>query len=403
MTQHKHYVMLRSEQPVNPNTRSGEPVRGVRGDDSLKIETAEVSGGEIARMWRTDEYLLAAAELMPLRLYEPALRSDEVKADAAGSTWGLRAIGATQTAYTGEGIKVAVLDSGIDAGHEAFTGVKLDQRDFTGDGNGDSDGHGTHCAGTIFGRPVAGHRIGVAPGVSHALIGKVLGRRGASTEQLVQAIQWAADGGAHVISMSLGIDFPGFVKLMVAQDCPVDLATSRALEAYLENVRMFDALTESIRTSRARHNGALMVAAAGNESRRAGALKYTIGVSPPANAKLILSVGAVALDGDVWSVAPFSNANPGLAGPGVGIVSARPGGGLATMSGTSMAAPHVAGAAVLWAEAIQRTYRRLTPDLLLQKVAGAAVQVGELGYAEIGGGLVKVPPGPRGPEAGPMR
>ena len=87
------------------------------------------------------------------------------------------------------------------------------QKNFTQEEDDDNHGHGTHCAGTIFGREVDNQRIGVAPGVNTALIGKVLGTGGGSSATLASAINWAADKGAHVISMSLGIDFPGFVDL----------------------------------------------------------------------------------------------------------------------------------------------------------------------------------------------
>ena len=117
---------------------------------------------------------------------------------------------------------MAVLDTGIDAAHAAFAGVSIVERDFTGEGNGDQHGHGTHCAGTIFGRDVQNTRIGVAPGVTKAFIGKVLGTNGGASDEIVNAIQWAVDQGAHVISMSLGMDFPGFVDFLVNTEGLVD-------------------------------------------------------------------------------------------------------------------------------------------------------------------------------------
>src|SRR5690606_41420985 len=112
----------------------------------------------------------------------------------------------------GEGITVAVLDTGIEASHPAFDGVKVIEKDFTGSGDGDTNGHGTHCAGTIVGRDVDGTRFGVAQGVSTLLAGKVLGGAGGGTDTIAEAIQWAVAEGANVISKSLGIDFPGFVR-----------------------------------------------------------------------------------------------------------------------------------------------------------------------------------------------
>ena len=92
-----------------------------------------------------------------------------------------------------------MLDTGIDTEHPAFGGVDLVQKDFTGLGNGDRDGHGTHFAGTFFGRDIDGVRIGVARGVQTALIGKVLGPEGGDTNMLARAIHWAHEGGARLL------------------------------------------------------------------------------------------------------------------------------------------------------------------------------------------------------------
>ena len=76
-----------------------------------------------------------------------------------------------------------------------------------------------------------------------ALIGKVLGAQGGgSSEQIVSAIQWAVENGANVISMSLGMDFPGFVAQLEQAGLPTELATSRALEGYRANVQLFERL-----------------------------------------------------------------------------------------------------------------------------------------------------------------
>nr|WP_229419583.1 S8 family serine peptidase [Pseudoduganella dura] len=99
--------------------------------------------------------------------------------------WGITAVGADRSRFSGAGVTVAVLDTGIDAAHPAFSGVQLVQQDFSGDGDGDAFGHGTHCAGTILGRDVGGTRIGVARGVTRALIGKVLGNDGSGSTDMV--------------------------------------------------------------------------------------------------------------------------------------------------------------------------------------------------------------------------
>ena len=86
---------------------------------------------------------------MPTRLVEPL--AVDVEQTAA---WGIGAVGADRSTRTGAGVVPCVLDTGIDASHPAFAGVSLLEEDFSGTGTGDRQGHGTHCAGTVFGRDV---------------------------------------------------------------------------------------------------------------------------------------------------------------------------------------------------------------------------------------------------------
>jgi subtilisin family serine protease len=384
---------------------------GVRGLDEPGLEE-EVEYQVEARTLDPHDYREASrdpevaglARPMPLRLIAPVAAPEAAAAGiepepahAEGATWGVAVTGALQSPRVGYGVTVAVLDTGIDADHEAFAGVELVQKDFTGEGDGDENGHGTHVAGTIFGRATGGLRYSVAPGVSRALIGKVLGvDRSATTAELVDAIQWAVQGGTQVINMSLAVDFPGLVQWWVGHDLEVDLATSRALAQYRDNVRFFDKLVGLLQARTPYGSSALLVAAAGNESRRQIRPDYAIEVAAPAAADGIVSVAAVGTTGpphDALAVAPFSNIRAAVAGPGMGVYSARAGGGYTYKNGTSMASPHVTGVAALWAERQFERSGTVNAVSLDYRLRGKARldRLGDASFDDVGEGLVAAP------------
>ncbi len=351
------YIVLRSPSTSLPEfgtlgagTRGGGMSISGTGDENLRIESGSLSKKDINDL-RKDPEVMSFAPVMPMKLHVPVRQADIQPASHDDITWGVKAVGADTSPYTGTGVKVAILDTGIDAGHPAFESMELLQKDFTGEGDGDDNGHGTHVAGTIFGQDVNGWRIGVAPGIDRALIGKVLGAQGGgSTKAIIKAIEWAVNSGANVISMSLGIDFPGMVKRYINRDYPEELATSMALEGYRANVNLFNTMGTLAARAGEFFQASILIAATGNESRRHIDPKYEIAASPPSAAEGISAVGALGQGDGGLVVAPFSNTKPDIAAPGVDIISARTGGGLKSMDGTSMATPHVAGVAALWAE-----------------------------------------------------
>jgi subtilisin family serine protease len=330
------------------------------------------------------------AEPLPLRLIEPVAAGTDDATPAPGTTWGVEAVGAVGSPFSGKGIKVAVLDTGIDADHPAFSGIEVTQKDFTGEGDGDSHGHGTHCAGTIAGQEVDGFRFGVAPGVEELLIGKVLGEQGGSTAGITSAMLWAIESGADVISMSLGIDFPGVVERWTSSGLAIQPATSRALEAYRDNLALFGSVAAVIQKTAPFAKSAVVVAATGNESERNAAQPYTIGIAPPAASEGFIGIAALRQDGGGFSVASFSNTGGAVSAPGVDVVSARAGGGFTSMSGTSMATPHAAGVAALWAEKLAGS-DRLDIRLLADRLRGNSRELPNLTFADGGAGLVQAP------------
>jgi len=384
------YVVLRDRQRITG------PFRGIRDlalgsrafappEPAIEVEEVDLKGrGELLR----DPEVLAIAPEMPIRLIEPLVEEDAPSDEA----WGIAAVGAEKSAFTGADAVVAVLDTGIDGSHPAFEGVTLVEEDFSGSGVGDRQGHGTHTAGTIFGRDVGGKRIGIARGVSTALIGKVLNDDGGGGSQMVfRGIRWAVEQDANVISMSLGFDFPGLVRQLTDGGWPADLATSSALEAYRGNLRMFDALMAVVRAEEAFGAGTVVVAAAGNESRRDIDPTYEIAASLPAAAEGVVSVGAV---DQTMKIAPFSNTFPRICAPGVGIESAKAGGGTTLLSGTSMACPHVAGVAALWWEQVRGAGLPARAETVVAKVLASArldVFGTDVDPADRGVGLVAAP------------
>lgn len=289
----------------------------------------------------------------------------EVYADTATYAWGLKAVRAippilATAPWSGSGIRIAVLDTGLDLGHPDFAGRVIASQSFiTGQPVQDGHSHGTHCAGTAAGPKVPSggtqRRYGVAHG-SRLLIGKVLSDQGGgSSGGILAGIQWAVQQGAHVISMSLGSI----------------VSVGQTYFTYYEQAAVA-----------ALNSGALIVAAAGNNNGP---------VNAPANSPSVLAVGA--LD-QALQRAPFSctaqNGNGGevnIAAPGVATYSAVPvsKGSYGNKSGTSMATPHVAGVAACLA---QKT--GLRGRGLWQELVRTAVPLG-LPAAEVGAGLAVVP------------
>ncbi|WP_336207541.1 S8 family peptidase [Nonomuraea sp. LPB2021202275-12-8] len=306
-----------------------EQLRTLESIDGAGVSVAAAQAGrfgaELARLAAAGPAIRAAGPLAGVakiwldRKVRPVLETS-VPQISAPEAWA--------AGFDGTGTTVAVLDTGVDAAHPDLAGKVADRRDFTGENAaGDPHGHGTHVAGTVAGTGAAseGRSKGVAPGAS-IVDGRVLGGDGSGQlSWIIDGMEWAAaDKRAGIVNMSLGSPDSGG---------PLTAAVSELSRQY----------------------GTLFVVAAGNDGCDGC-------VGTPGDAPEALTVGAVDRDDQL---AVFSNrgpipadlaVKPDVTAPGVSITAARSGGTTqdqpyVAMSGTSMATPHVAGAAALLSQA----------------------------------------------------
>ncbi|AXG82963.1 S8 family peptidase [Streptomyces paludis] len=253
-----------------------------------------------------------------------ALLDKSVPQIGAPTAWG--------AGYDGTGVKIAVLDTGVDQTHPDLKGVEIAQKDFSDSGNTtDHFGHGTHVASIAAGSGAksGGKYKGVAPGAK-IIDAKVLDDDGFGEDSgIIAGMQWAVDQGAKIANLSLGGE---------------DTVEADPLEKAVDKLSA--------------EKGVLFVIAAGNE----GPSAQTVG--SPGSAASALTVGAVDSKNriaDFSSVGPTADGSlkPDITAPGVDIVAAKAAKGFigdpaadgyVALSGTSMATPHVAGAAALLAQ-----------------------------------------------------
>ncbi len=283
----------------------------------------------------------------------PPFKLEQVfTAKAVSLDWGLQLLGVPELwrKTQGEGVKVAVLDTGVAAQHPDLVDAIADTRDFTGSSSGTADvvGHGTCVSGIIGARDNHCGVVGVAPR-SKIIVGKIIDDSGVGQPSfLANSLRWAVQSGAEVICMSLGcgFDFPE-VKNAIAE---------ASKHAYL-------------------------IAAAGNEGPDLNTVTY------PARYPEVLAVGAIDRRREI---AKFSSRGEqvDIVAPGDSILTTYPQRGMARMTGTSMAAPLVAGIVALIVS-VKSGNRIGSHDELLGLLRATAIDLGKPGHdTDYGWGLI---------------
>ncbi|MBB5871845.1 hypothetical protein F4553_005224 [Allocatelliglobosispora scoriae] len=281
--------------------------------------SSSIATDQLGSRWQTTKKSLTSGKIWLDAVRQPAL-DVSVPLIGAPTAWA--------AGYDGTGVTVAVLDTGIDSAHPDLAGKISAEHNFTEGEEDDLDhvGHGTHVATTIAGSGAAsaGKYKGVAPGAK-LLDGKVCVQFGCAESWILAGMQWGAESGAKVISMSLGGS----------------------------NGPEIDPLEQAVNDLTAQF-GTLFVIAAGNDGTDES-------VSSPATADAALAVAAFTKEDELAefsSRGPRAEDNgikPEIAAPGQDIVAGRskdgflgePGELYMPLSGTSMATPHVAGSAAI--------------------------------------------------------
>lgn len=314
----------------------------------LRVDKSEVELRELARI----EGVTRLHRNYRVTVPEPERSGDDprnrsIRSNGYNTTYGLAQINATavwdEYGVRGEGVKVAVLDTGVNVSHPDIDLYTDDASDPTYPGGWaefnstghrvegsvphDTHGHGTHTSGTVSGGNASGEWIGVAPNVE-LMHGLTVPSGYGTYTQTIAGMEWAVNNSADVISMSLGFDN--------------DVGQSEWIDA--------------VRNAQAA--GTLVVVSAGNSGEGTigtpGSVyeSITVGASNDSAGITYFSSGKVINASDFWGTNapaewPDEYVVPDVAAPGAAVKSALPDGGYDYWDGTSMAAPHVAGTLAL--------------------------------------------------------
>lgn len=302
-----------------PDTERIDVIIQTSGPSDRAVEAVRNSGGNVSARFSIINGISAtvpkvAAENLAQRPFVERVDPDfQMETVLDSTTSQINATGVWEQNVTGSDVDVAVLDTGI-SDHGSLNVES--SVDFTGEGSGDGNGHGTHVAGTVASQD-EDYR-GTSYGADLFSV-KVLKSDGTgSASNLIEGIEWAVEKDAEVVSLSLGAP---------VEECDGEDSVSEAL-------------------NNAYDSGTLPVVAAGNE----GPDSETITL--PGCAEDVVTVGSVGSDGDISSFSsrgPTADGRvkPDVVAPGESVTSTWNDGGFETLSGTSMATPHVSGTAAL--------------------------------------------------------
>jgi subtilisin family serine protease len=333
----------------------GEDAYGDHGEENVTVGDDGPGGGGQLRMSRIkkdkeeSEKIEAYEESMGLPVFSllPYTVLEVIVSPWEVIDWGLKMLSIPPwwEETQGDGIKVAVLDTGIDSQHLDLSDAIVGSEDFTGSKNGTADmkGHGTHVAGIIAARRGNGGVVGLAP-QAELLIGKVLGDNGQGTSEMVESgIRWAIEQKADIINMSLG-----------------SLRYSKPVH---------DAVSEAVK------RGIFVICAAGNKGPFLDTVLY------PGKLNETVAVGAIDQEFKIWRRSSRGK-QVDIVAPGYRVRSAYPPQKTAVLSGTSMAAPFVSGVVALMLAKHRGTVRNETPlenqEQLKEHLEKTAVDLGEI-------------------------
>lgn len=295
--------------------------------------------------------------------------------ESRAASWGVCRINALASwgAYgvRGDGVKIGILDTGVDADHPDLKGKVVAWAEFDADGNRvprskphDTDKHGTHCAGTLVGGASSGQWIGVAPDATLAVALVLNGAQGGTDAQVLAGIDWLVEQDVDVISMSLG-------GLTLDNETP-----STYTEAIVTCLRAGIPVVTAIG-----NDGSQTTGSPGNDI-----FAFAVGATDVKDRAAGFSGGRAHIIRESNFIPdellPLPYSKPEVSAPGVAVFSSVPGGKWDAFNGSSMATPHVAGAIALLlsATSIRDEVRDEERAFLLQDLmSGAAEELGESG------------------------